>query len=269
LRDFSASALVEAIKANPVAWWRYLGRSPGAEFHDSPELTWLLSGIPNSFVNPVFRTQIRPDNADAVIARTLARFRARGVTTFSWWLGPDTQPADLGTRLIDHGLTYAEGAPGMAADLFELPEELPPIAGLSIEPVVDEKALRAWAYASLIGFGVPERYVDSWFDLFLRLGFELPLRSYLGTLDGRPVAASQLFLGAGVAGIYVVATTPDARRQGIGAAVTLAALRDARTLGFRIGILHSSPMGLGVYRRLGFREYCRMSCYGRWVSDAS
>ena len=108
---------------------------------------------------------------------------------------------------------------------------------------------------------MPETSIESGTDLFAGLGFELPLRSYLGVLDGKPVATSQLFLGVGVAGIYVVATLPEARRQGIGSALTLAPLLDARAMGFRIGILHASPMGLSMYRRLGFQEYCRMGHY--------
>jgi GNAT superfamily N-acetyltransferase len=261
LRDFSAPVLVVAIKANLVDWWRYLGNSPQAEFYDSPELTWLLTGIPNSFVNPILCTRAGPDNLDANIERILAHFRSRGVSTFSWWTELGTQPADLGMHLADYGLTYREGGPGMAVDLLDVPEELPTPASLTIEPVKDTEALRGWAYASMIGFGVPETYVETWYDLFMGLGFELPLRSYLGNLNGKPVATSQLFLGAGVAGIYVVATTPAARRQGIGAALTLAPLRDALAMGFRIGILHASPMGFGVYRRLGFQEYCKMSHY--------
>ena len=45
------------------------------------------------------------------------------------------------------------------------------------------------------------------------------------------------------------------------AAVTLAALREARDLGFTIGVLGSSEMGYGVYLRLGFIEYCRIGLY--------
>ena len=75
------------------------------------------------------------------------------------------------------------------------------------------------------------------------------------------MATATLFLGAGVAGIYFVFTAERARRRGIGAAITLAALREAWDLGYGIGVLGSSQAGYPVYRRLGFEEFCRIGIY--------
>jgi predicted acetyltransferase len=41
----------------------------------------------------------------------------------------------------------------------------------------------------------------------------------------------------------------------------LAALRDARELGYGISILQASDLGYGVYRRLGFEAYGRLNQY--------
>lgn len=50
--------------------------------------------------------------------------------------------------------------------------------------------------------------------------------------------------------------------------MTQAALQEARELGYRVGILQSSRLGLGVYRQLGFTEYCQMSHYA-WESETA
>jgi hypothetical protein len=52
-----------------------------------------------------------------------------------------------------------------------------------------------------------------------------------------------------------------ARRRCIVAAVTPAALREARDLGHNLAVLGSSEMGHGVYRGPGFIEYCRIGLY--------
>ena len=83
-------------------------------------------------------------------------------------------------------------------------------------------------------------------------------RHYLGRIYGKSVASSSVFFGAGVAGIYMVGTLPEARRKGIGTALTLQPLIEARSEGYQLGILHSSPDGYGVYKRLGFKEYCKI-----------
>jgi ribosomal protein S18 acetylase RimI-like enzyme len=258
LRDLSTSALAEAIKGNLFEYYRYLGRSPQAEFHDSPQLTWLLTGIPHPFLNNVLHTRLAPDNVDNSIAQTLAYFASKGMTQLSWWTEPGTQPADLAEHLLAHGLVYTDGGPGMAVELSELNEDLSAPAGLMIEPVADSGALARWARAFVAGFGLSGSEHVS-FGLYAGLGFDLPLRSYVGSLEGKPVATAQLFLGAGVAGVYCVSTVSQARRRGIGAAITLAALRQARDMGYRTGVLQSSALGFHVYGRLGFRELCKMS----------
>jgi ribosomal protein S18 acetylase RimI-like enzyme len=149
----------------------------------------------------------------------------------------------------------------MAVDLLALNEDIAAPSDLRIKHVTQAGTLRRWVSTMFRGFELPDSGERALFDLLIGLGFDLPLRNYVGFLNGEPIATAELFLGAGVAGIYGVATVPTARRQGIGAALTLAPLREARAMGYRIGILHSSVMGLGVYRRLGFREYCKMSHY--------
>ena len=266
LEDLSTPALVKAIKANRFEWYKDLGRSPKAVFYSSPGLTWLLTGTPFPLMNTVIRTQLTPDNVDEIIEETVAHFKSENVTSFTWWAEPGTQPTDLGDHLLAHGFTYAEGPPGMAVDLLALNEDITAPSDLRIQHVGDAGTLKQWVSTLISGFELPDGSEGGFFDLLTGLGFDLPLRNYVGSLNGEPVATAELFLGAGVAGIYGVATVPKARRQGIGAALTLAPLREARAMGYRIGILHSSETGLGVYRRLGFQEYCEMSHY-LWAGD--
>jgi hypothetical protein len=52
-------------------------------------------------------------------------------------------------------------------------------------------------------------------------------------------------------------------REWIGAAVTLAPLRDAYEMGFRVGALQSSKVAIPLYRQLGFQDICKIGLY-RW-----
>jgi N-acetylglutamate synthase len=77
-------------------------------------------------------------------------------------------------------------------------------------------------------------------------------RSYLGIVDGTPVATSiGVTVGESV-GVFGVGTLPAHRRRGYGAALTARAVSDGFRTGARWAWLSSSEAGFGVYRSLGF-----------------
>jgi len=154
----------------------------------------------------------------------------------------------------------------MAVDISLLPDGLPTHLNLRIVPVEDERMVRQWIHVASMGFGIGEKFEEVWYDFFVDAIFDARFQTYLALLDGKPVGTSQLFLSEGVAGIYNVTCIPEARGQGIGSAVTLAPLLNAREMGYRIGVLQASQTGYNVYRRLGFQDFGKLSVH-LWEND--
>lgn len=268
LRDLSPAALTRAIEDNAAELLMAMGQAGGGEQRADPTVRWTIGGSPIDYHNCVVHADLDPSGADAVAAESLHRMRAHGVPG-TWHVGPSMRPADLPERLLAAGFAFGGSEPGMAVDLHALRPGGPAPAGLTIERVRDGAELATWSAALARGFGEGEREA-TWVDgVYLGFGFEAnsPWRHYLARLDGEPVGTSTVFLGAGVAGSYFVMTVPEHRGRGIGAAVTLAGLYEARELGYRIGVLGSSTAGHSVYARIGFRDYCTIDMY-EWTSDA-
>lgn len=258
VQDLSATAVVPALEANMAAFWAGYGRAPGAELHEGDDLLRVITGASEALFNGVFRARLSPDAVDGAIGKTLARVASRRVPMF-WWVGPSTRPVDLGAHLERCGFTHAGNSPAMAMALHTLPEQLSRIPGLVVKPVEDLDELRRWARVAAIGTGFPERFHDELVELEVGVGLGPRGRlyaRYVGYQDGEAVGTSALLLHAGVAGIFAVATIPRARGRGIGTALTLGPLLEARRRGYRVGTLQATPMGFPVYRRLGFREVC-------------
>jgi GNAT superfamily N-acetyltransferase len=269
LRDLSAVRLVKkAIKENWENYHYCLGRCPSVELSVGRYLTWFITNVPDHFMNLVVCTQVPPQGVDAHIEHALDHFRSLRIYKVTWLVKEDVPEAEIREYLLSHGLTRTESfGAEMAADLSSIPEDVPRPAGLKIVHVEDPETLREWIHTASIGFKVPAEYESVWYEFFAEAVFEQPFWTYLALLDNRPVGTSQLFLSAGVAGIYNVTCVPEARGQGIGAALTLAALQDARAIGYRIAILQASEMGASVYRRLGFQDFGHLGVY-LWKNDA-
>ena len=254
--DFLASAVI-AVEANLFAFFQHLGTWPRVELHDDPDCCWTLSDLPFPLFNSVMRSRVPDDRAEALIESRVAACRSRNVPML-WWTGPSSSPADLRARLGRHGFLL-EPAFGMAADLQAYsPSSAALDPAIEVEPVEDATTMAAWSAVLCDAFGAPRRFGDAFAELAAAIGLDArsPFRHFLARVNGDAVATCSLFLGAGVAGIYDVATLPERRRQGLGSLVTSMAMNEARALGYRMAILHSSTTGLGMYCSLGFREVC-------------
>ncbi|MCU0686510.1 MAG: GNAT family N-acetyltransferase [Polyangiaceae bacterium] len=251
-----------AIEVNAAAALLSIGRASGGDERDEGGLCWTIGGSPLAYHNAVVRAELAPGAVDAAIVASMAAMRARGVPG-SWHVGALMRPADLGARLGAHGFVEVGDEPAMAIELASLPAPAPWPRGFRVERVRDERGLAAWGEVLSAGFEGADEGTAWMVDTFRRLGLgEGALwHHFLGRVEGLPAATASLFLHGDTAGVYFVFTSPRQRRRGVAAALTRATLDEARTLGARLGVLHSSEMGYEVYRRLGFREYGRLHRY--------
>ncbi len=191
-----------------------------------------------------------------------------------WVHGPAAQRADVEVLLDDlptQGLPFSlQASPGGQALAAEFAEERG--SGRRARRAPDDTAAPPaprqppacgsgnWSPAPA-GFGTDPDAIRSATALFGRMpGY----RVYLGEVEGEAVTtALSIATGDGV-GIFDVATPPEHRGNGYGAAITARAVHDGFDAGAGFSWLQSSPEGLGVYERLGF---VTVENWGLWTSS--
>ena len=151
----------------------------------------------------------------------------------------------------------------MAADLAALDLDVPLAAGVTIRQLANIEEMADWLHVFMLTFSVSPEDTAIWRDAYEQCGFgnDAVWTHFVACLDGVPVAMASVLLEGDLAGIYCVGTLPQARGNGIGAAVTRAAMRHARERGATTAALQSSDAGYSVYRGLGFVEYCNLRLY--------
>jgi ribosomal protein S18 acetylase RimI-like enzyme len=80
------------------------------------------------------------------------------------------------------------------------------------------------------------------------------IAAFVAYLGAGPVACAMTLVSHRVAGVYYVATVEQARRRGLGDALTRMAARAGFEMGAEAAWLGASEMGAGLYRRIGFQD---------------
>jgi len=263
--------ILESIKSNPVStlvanlqqFVPLYSHLPGAIVWDESELLGLMTDLDPS-ESCIYRAAFMPEQASEKIEQVLQRYRSQGCLPMYWQVGPSTLPIDLGKHLEARGFHFFVRVPGMAADLQELEKVQSSSAGnFDIEQIKDTAQLLQWVNIVASVDELSDALRQGFYEVFESqgLGPKATCQLFIGMENGQPVATSRLICAGGVAGIYHVATLPEARGRGYGTAMTLAAAHAGRELGYHVGVLFASSAGYGVYRRLGFQDYCHVDVY--------
>lgn len=226
------------------------------------------TGLKVSLFNLALGCNYPPQTNGSTIAteiEALKKFYTGRNVPWRWWLGPFPQPANIFDRLKQHGLveTYqAPGLPAMAAPLPAVSPQLNP--KIKVWPAAHRADLIAASKIRRIAFGFPEGAALTYFeDMANDWLCGNPARLFLAKVgNGPPAAIGALIMGAGIPGIYVMATLPEWGRQGLGQAVMARMVSAAAAEGHTMLVLTAGDMGYGLYKKFGFEHIFNYKLFG-------
>jgi GNAT superfamily N-acetyltransferase len=259
VQSLGTPQMIAALEANMEEEMICFGRGlAGGEIYNDGEVEGFFTG--RGYLNGILRTHLQKQEKEYVemkIKQVLRYFQDKGMREIGWSVGTDCQPANMLDYLKRHGFQeQREANVGMALNMTEMQVEINRVADLVINEIEEPAGLTVIKQLEMACFGSSEELAQNYCEMYTGVGFGqgTAWRHFSGWWQGKPVASTSLLFHAGVAGIFGVATAPEARRQGIARAMVLHAIEQARRAGYRIAILSPTEMSEGIYRRLGFRS---------------
>jgi ribosomal protein S18 acetylase RimI-like enzyme len=189
------------------------------------------------------------------IDRAIAHFSSKQLP-FMWWTSANTLEAK--------GFQFGGSLSGIALDITRgIPPEPATAADLSIKIIRSEEEIKAWNTIVAHAFGMGERASQQFLNLNTALMKQGEYLCFLACINDVPVGAATLVTGLYSAGIWSLATLPEYRKQGVGAALVHAALIEAQRLQYShvMAVLMPKGMAWGIFRKFGFVQISELPFY--------
>jgi ribosomal protein S18 acetylase RimI-like enzyme len=207
-----------------------------------------VSGLPISLFNGC--VVVEPAAAEDLDA-ALAWVEARGVPQRLFVA--ESLEQGLAAVATAHGLEL-NAVPYPSMVLHPIPIRPPPAAGVVVTEAGPDEFR---GVATALGFD--RELAARTFSASL-LG-DPDVQAFVARLDGRPAGYSLAIASERATGVYNVGTLPDARRRGVGTALTWSAVDAGCRAGFDCAVLQSSEMAVSMYEAMGFRTLVRYAVF--------
>lgn len=243
--------LISLERESFVACYRTLAEAaPAGSVREQDGTFAFVTGLPL----PMFNGCIVVDPRSRTGLAGALGWLTRTELPFTVWV-PGAVAAEVDALLVGHGLTReAQPLPGMV--LHPVRPARPGPAGLVIEPVSGREEDFARV---VVGLGLGEQTAAQLTSPTFAGRSDVDL--FVGYLDGAPVGTSIAVSGPRAGGVVNVLTLEEARGRGVGTGLTWAAARAGAGRGHDTVVLQASPMGLPVYRSMGFETVVEYAEY--------
>jgi hypothetical protein len=243
----------EVANALYASWQLLADHLPGGWARRAPGAIAAVTGLPVPTLNGVWCGSA--DAHPTEVAELLDAVAGRGVPHC---LQLPTGSAALRAVALERGMTAEQDVPLMRLD--DKPQQSNSSA-LRVRRLAPEDAM-VHAHIAARGFGAP---VEVFAALVAQpLVSAAGLAYYVGEVDGDPVTTGLGLTIGDFVGVFSIATPPEQRRRGYGAAITARIVADGYTAGARWAWLQSSTDGYGVYQRLGFTT---VATWQSWIAS--
>lgn len=234
----------------------------GGEIRELPGVSVASAGVTFQMFNAAFLSSPVANDTDLSqrILLPAMHFNARR-QEWAYWVCEEWMGARMRRRsrraFENCGLRHSVDLPGMVAEQIHPPVRPP--ASLDVRRVCGGPTRDAFCAIGSVCFHVPLAWFQEVFDSGAVWEH---FAGYVGYADEEPVSTAAIIVGGGALGVYNVATLPGRQRRGFGETVMRYALEDARRrLGLDRVVLQSTPAGLRIYERMGFRKVTTVAVY--------
>lgn len=231
---------------------RNFAADPNMHIRSGKGADLIFSGAPVPGSNGIFSYEYQPDPTEiASLADEMASLVAAQRSATPWCLRLRSDPSpEILAIAAQHELTQTMREPFMLRQLDSASESGASAAKLHVRTCGDDD-YDAFLETVNDTMGAPPEIASLLFSRS-RVG-AAGAHTFLGSIDGAPVATGLSLLHDGYVSVYALTTRAEHRKQGYGRLMVAYILGHGHKNGAHTATLRSSAMGYSLYTSMGFR----------------